>query len=145
MNKESSDAITKEATSLLAKNEIEQFSSVWTLTESSHLYKGAMSSTKFKPISRNQCNGIFGQPFNNRKIQGKIFREYKKIILQIKPTGVQDQDGEVQNDTISIDYLSGDDDKLTEYEFKSPIRQGEGSQTRGQQADQSWENNTEKL
>ncbi|PVU92584.1 hypothetical protein BB561_003739 [Smittium simulii] len=96
-------------------------SSVWILTESSHLYKIATP------------------------ILGQMYGEYKEIILQTKPTGVQDQDGEVQYDTISIDYSSGDDDKLTNYEFKSHIRQGEGSQTRGQQTDQSWQNNTEKL
>ncbi|PVU90089.1 hypothetical protein BB561_005030 [Smittium simulii] len=79
------------------------------------------------------------------QVQGKKYGEYKKTILQTKPTGVQDQDVEVQYDTTSIDYSSGDNDKLTKYEFKSLIRQGEESQTRGQQTDQSLENNTEKL
>ncbi|PVU87715.1 hypothetical protein BB561_006204 [Smittium simulii] len=120
-------------------------SSVWTFTETSNLYKDATPSTKLGPISKNQSLGILGQSFNNRQVQEKIYREYKKIIPQIKSTGVQDQDGEVQYDIISIYYSYGDDDKLTNYEFKSPIRQGEGSQTRGQQTDQSWQNNTEKL
>ncbi|PVU95516.1 hypothetical protein BB561_001779 [Smittium simulii] len=77
--------------------------------------------------------------------QGKMYGEYKEIILQTKPAGVQDQDGEVQYDTISINYSSGDNNKLTSYEFKSFIRQDKGSQTRGQQTDQSWQDNTEKL
>ncbi|PVU97176.1 hypothetical protein BB561_000709 [Smittium simulii] len=34
---------------------------------------------------------------------------------------------------------------LTNYEFKSPIRQGEESQTRSQQTDQNLQNNTEKI
>ncbi|PVU89788.1 hypothetical protein BB561_005160 [Smittium simulii] len=68
--------------------------------------------------------GIFGRPFNNRQVQKKMYEEYREIILQTKPTGVQDQDGEVQYDTISIDYSSGDNNNLTNYEFKSPIRQG---------------------
>ncbi|PVU92339.1 hypothetical protein BB561_003888 [Smittium simulii] len=96
-------------------------SSVWALTESAHLYKGAT------------------------QVQKKMYGEYKEIILQTKPTGVQDQDGEVQYDTISINYLSGNNDKLTSYESESSTRQGQGSQMRSQQTDQSWQNNTEKL
>ncbi|PVU86965.1 hypothetical protein BB561_006499 [Smittium simulii] len=76
----------------------------------------ATPSPELGLILRNQSIGIFGQPFDNRQVQKKMYREYKEIILQTKPTGVQNQDGEVQHDTIPIDYSCGDNDKLTNYD-----------------------------
>ncbi|PVU89263.1 hypothetical protein BB561_005462 [Smittium simulii] len=56
----------------------------------------------------------------------KMLRPYKENLTKVKPTGVQDQDGEIQHHTISIDYLSDNNDKLTKYGVKSPIRQDFG-------------------
>ncbi|PVU89418.1 hypothetical protein BB561_005366 [Smittium simulii] len=76
--------------------------------------------TKLGSISWNQSIDIFEQPFNNRQVQGKMYGEYKKIILQTKPTGVQGQDGEVQYDTISINYSSGDNNNSQTMSLKVP-------------------------
>ncbi|PVU86104.1 hypothetical protein BB561_006808 [Smittium simulii] len=45
-----------------------------------------------------------------------MYGEYKEIMLQTKSTGVQDQDVEVQYNNISINYSSGNYDKLTNYD-----------------------------
>ncbi|PVU86103.1 hypothetical protein BB561_006809 [Smittium simulii] len=80
----------------------------------------------------------------SKQVQEKMYGEYKEIMLQTKSTGVQDQDVEVQYNTISINYSSGNYDKLTNYEFKSLIRQiGISDERSGNY--QSWKNNTKKL
>ncbi|PVU89087.1 hypothetical protein BB561_005552 [Smittium simulii] len=110
ISKKASDAITQEVAALLVNNAIEQSTLYNTKKDRRPTFSSrppetqqlcATPSTKLGSISSNQSIGIFGQPFNNRQVQGKMYGEYKEIILQTKTTGVQDQNSE----------------------FKSPIRQ----------------------
>ncbi|PVU93762.1 hypothetical protein BB561_003060, partial [Smittium simulii] len=54
-----------------------------------HFYKCATSSTELGPISRNQSICIFGQSFDNRQAQGKMYREYKKFYSKLSQLGTK--------------------------------------------------------
>ncbi|PVU92573.1 hypothetical protein BB561_003749 [Smittium simulii] len=122
-NSREGNAITKEFASFLKKKTVKQTS-------------GSSKTLLRKDIS-NGITDIHMQDYQEKRLhelsglRGRFLqilihqKEYKEIILQTKPTGVEDQDTEVQYDTISIDYLSGDDDKLTNYEFKISTRQSQ--------------------
>ncbi|PVU87726.1 hypothetical protein BB561_006203, partial [Smittium simulii] len=62
-------------------------SSVWALTESAHLYKGATTSSKLGSISRNQSIGIFVRPFNNTQVQKKFMENTKKLYSKLSQPG----------------------------------------------------------
>ncbi|PVU89322.1 hypothetical protein BB561_005420 [Smittium simulii] len=94
-----------------------------TLTELSHFYNSATPSTKLGPISRNQISAYLNNLLIIGKFKEKCMESTKKVYSKLSQLQYNIKK-EKSNLTPFELILICDNDKLTNYEFKSPIRQG---------------------
>ncbi|OLY84399.1 hypothetical protein AYI68_g1440 [Smittium mucronatum] len=78
-----------------------------------------------------------------RRVQGEVFREHRKILLSVYQSGIQNQHKEVESDSFAINNSLRDGDQFQIDEPEGPHVQDQGSPSRSQKAVEGGENEIE--
>ncbi|OMJ25751.1 hypothetical protein AYI70_g680 [Smittium culicis] len=108
-----------------------QSASVRIITEPPYIYKDSSPDSDMDENTMNPNICISGQSIDPGRIEGEMRIEYSQGSIQANGTWLQNKDGKIDNEAISIDKASWNGNKLSQNESESTLFKDKGPQKRG--------------
>ncbi|OMJ23465.1 hypothetical protein AYI69_g4967, partial [Smittium culicis] len=120
-----------------------QSAAVRTITESPHVYKDSSPGFDMGENTRNPGICISGRSIDPGRIEGEMRIEYSQGSGQANGSWLQNKDGKIDNEAMSIDNASWNGNKLSRNESESTFLKDKGPQKGSFEITEDWQNDSE--